>query len=335
MSKILITGASGFIGSFIVEEALRRGYEVWAGIRSTSSREYLQDSRIRFIDLNFGNRERLIGQLHDFRKEFGGWDYVVHNMGATKVAKPADFDRINFHFTQNLVEGLRMAGIQPKKFIYMSSLSVCGPFDEVTMQPIQPDYLPQPNTAYGLSKRKAEQYLETLKDFPYVILRPTGVYGPREKDYFLMIKTIKAGFDFGMGHVPQLLSFIYVKDLARVVFLAIESPVTGRSYFISDGKSYLAKDFRELVQRYLPKKRVIAVTLPLHIVKVVSLCAQQWASLFGNVSTLNADKYKIMKQRNWLCDISSLQSELGFVPEYDLSKGLEESIQWYKQQHWL
>jgi len=335
MSKILITGASGFIGSFIVEEALSRGFEVWAGIRNTSSREYLQDPRIRFIDLNFGSREKLIGQLHDCRKEFGGWDYVVHNLGATKVARPEDFDRINFSFTQNLVEALRMAGIAPKKFIYMSSLSVCGPFDEVTMKPIQADYDPQPNTVYGLSKRKAEQYLGSLADFPYVILRPTGVYGPREKDYFLMIKTIKSGFDFGMGSVPQLLSFIYVRDLARAVFLAIESPVTGRSYFISDGQTYLAKDFRELVQRYLSKKRVVAVTLPLHIVKVVSLCAQKWATLFGKVSTLNADKYKIMKQRNWICDITPAQKELGFDPEYDLSKGLEESIQWYKQQHWL
>lgn len=335
MSKILITGASGFIGSFIVEEALRRGYEVWAGIRNTSSREYLQDERIKFVDLNFGNKEKLIGQLHDCRKEFGGWDYVVHNMGATKVAKSEDFERINFHFTQNLVEGLRMAGIPPRKFIYMSSLSVCGPFDEVTMTPIQADFIPQPNTAYGLSKRKAEQYLEALNDFPYIILRPTGVYGPREKDYFLMIKTIKAGFDFGMGKIPQLLSFLYVKDLARVVFLAMESTVAGRSYFISDGKTYLAKDFRELVQSYLPKKSVIAVTLPLGVVKVVSLCAQKWAALTGNVSTLNADKYKIMKQRNWICDISPLQMDLGFEPEYDLAKGLDESIQWYKQQHWL
>lgn len=335
MSKILITGASGFIGSFIVEEALRRGYEVWAGIRNTSSREYLQDERINFVDLNFGNKEKLIGQLHDCRKDFGGWDYVVHNMGATKVAKSEDFERINFYFTQNLVEGLRMAGIPPRKFIYMSSLSVCGPFDEVTMTPIQADFIPQPNTAYGLSKRKAEQYLEALNDFPYIILRPTGVYGPREKDYFLMIKTIKAGFDFGMGKIPQLLSFIYVKDLARVVFLAMESTVAGRSYFISDGKTYLAKDFRELVQSYLPKKSVIAVTLPLGVVKVVSLCAQKWATLTGNVSTLNADKYKIMKQRNWICDISPLQMDLGFEPEYDLAKGLDESIQWYKQQHWL
>lgn len=335
MSKILITGASGFIGSFIVEEALSRGYEVWAGVRKTSSLEYLQDARINFIDLNFGNQEKLAAQLADCKKEFGGWDYVVHNLGATKVAKSEDFDRINFRFTRNLVDALQQAGITPKKFIYMSSLSVCGPFDEVTMKPIQAGYVPQPNTAYGLSKRKAEVSLEGLTGFPYVILRPTGVYGPREKDYFLMVKTIKAGFDFGMGSVPQRLSFIYVKDLAHVVFLAIESPVEGRSYFISDGQTYFAHDFRRLVQLYLPKKLVIPVILPLFVVKTVSLLAEKWAKLSGKASTLNSDKYKIMKQRNWICDISLLQKELGFKPRYDLSKGLAESIQWYKQQNWL
>ncbi len=335
MSKILITGASGFIGSFIVEEALSRGYEVWAGVRKTSSLEYLQDARIKFIDLNFGNQEKLATQLADCRKEFGGWDYVVHNLGATKVAKSEDFDRINFRFTRNLVDALQQAGVTPKKFIYMSSLSVCGPFDEMTMKPIQAGYVPQPNTAYGLSKRKAEVFLEGLTDFPYIILRPTGVYGPREKDYFLMIKTIQAGFDFGMGSVPQHLSFIYVKDLARVVFLAIASPVEGRSYFISDGQTYFAPDFRRLVQLYLPKKHVIPVILPLFVVKTVSLLAEKWAKLSGKASTLNSDKYKIMKQRNWICDITPLQQELDFEPRYDLSKGLAESIQWYKQQNWL
>ncbi len=335
MSKILITGASGFIGSFIVEEALNRGFEVWAGVRRTSSREYLQDSRIQFIDLNFGDKDKLEQQLTEFKRTFGGWDYVVHNLGATKVSRPEDFDRINFRFTQNLVEALQVAGMVPKKFIYMSSLSVCGPFDEETMEPIQADFVPQPNTVYGLSKRKAELFLASQTGFPYIILRPTGVYGPREKDYFLMIKTIRAGFDFGMGSVPQRLSFIYVKDLARVVFLAIGQPVVGRSYFISDGQCYYASDFRQLVQQYLPKKWVIPVTLPLFIVKVVSLSAERWAKFFGKVSTLNADKYKIMKQRNWICDIKPLQQELHFEPRYDLSKGLEESIQWYKQQNWL
>ena len=335
MAKVLITGASGFIGSFLVEEALNRGFEVWAGVRKSSSLAYLQDKRIHCIDLNFGDVSALKNQLLAFKQEFGNWDFVIHNLGATKVMRPDDFDRINFQFTRNLVASLIDCGMTPRKFIYMSSLSVCGPFDEVGRSMITEDYDPCPNTIYGISKRKAELYLQNLTDFSFIILRPTGVYGPREKDYFMMLKTIQAGFDFGVGITPQYLSFIYVRDLARVAFLAIEKPVVNRTYFVSDGNSYLGSDFREIAQKYLPKKNVISISLPLILVKVVSLFAENWAKLFGKSSTLNADKYKIMAQRNWICDISPIQKELHFEANYDLTKGLRESIEWYKQNNWL
>ena len=84
MKKILITGASGFIGGFLVKEALNRGYETWAGVRSTSSRVNLQDERIRFIDLKYSDRESLTAQLADFVREHGPWDYVIHHAGPTK-----------------------------------------------------------------------------------------------------------------------------------------------------------------------------------------------------------------------------------------------------------
>ena len=79
VDKILITGASGFIGGFLVEEALKRGYEVWAGVRSHSSRRHLQDDRIRFIELDYAHEKELDDQLKAFAQENGGWRYVIHN----------------------------------------------------------------------------------------------------------------------------------------------------------------------------------------------------------------------------------------------------------------
>ena len=101
MNKILVTGATGFIGSFIVEEALRRDMEVWAAVRPTSSRRYLQDERIHFIELDLSSEERLIEQMrgHEFQ-------YVVHAAGATKCINRDDFFRTNTLGTQNLVEAL-------------------------------------------------------------------------------------------------------------------------------------------------------------------------------------------------------------------------------------
>ena len=100
--KVLITGASGFIGSTAVDKALELGYETWAGIRATSSRRYLQDARIKFIDLHYGDKEKLKMQLRQFKDENGSFDHVIHIAGLTKTFRKSDFDRINYSYTRNL-----------------------------------------------------------------------------------------------------------------------------------------------------------------------------------------------------------------------------------------
>ena len=169
MKKVLITGASGFIGSFIVEEALRKGMETWAVVRRTSSRKYLQDDRIHFIELDFSSVDKLKEQLsgHQF-------DYVVHAAGVTKCLNKEDFFRVNRDGTRNFVEALQALNQPLERFVFLSSLSIFGAIRE--QQPykeIEPTDTPKPNTAYGQSKLKAEAMLPD--DFPYIILRPTGV----------------------------------------------------------------------------------------------------------------------------------------------------------------
>ena len=194
--KILITGASGFIGSFIVEEALRQGMETWAAVRGSSSRQFLQDKSINLIELNLDSEQQLVEQLqgHEF-------DYVVHAAGVTKCLDKRDFHRINTEGTKHLVTALRRLGMPLRHFVYLSSLSVFGAIrEQQPYEAIRETDTPQPNTAYGRSKLEAEQWLAQLNEelgkrnealFPYTILRPTGVYGPRERDYFLMAQSIK------------------------------------------------------------------------------------------------------------------------------------------------
>ena len=219
MDKILITGASGFIGSFIVEEALRRDMEVWAAVRPTSSKRYLQDERIHFINLDLSDPERLKQQLQEHQ-----FQYVVHAAGATKCLNRNDFFSINTDGTRHLVDALIALHMPLKRFVFISSLSVFGavreqqPYTEITEHDT-----PEPNTAYGQSKLKAEQYLDSIgNDFPYIILRPTGVYGPRERDYFLMAQSVKKHIDFAAGYRQQDITFVYVEDVVQAVFLALD-----------------------------------------------------------------------------------------------------------------
>lgn len=333
--KILITGAGGFIGGFIVEEALKRGYETWAGVRKTTSREYLQDERIKFIDLDFTHPDNLCRQLIQIKQEIGGWDYIVHNLGVTKCRNNADFHTINCDYVRNFTDALATCEMIPRKFIYMSSLSAWGKGDEKNHTPIKLTDTPCPDTEYGKSKQAAERYIMSQPDLPYIILRPTGVYGPREKDYLLMMKSIKMGIDFGVGYNKQLITFIYVKDLIRAIYAAIDAPVTRRCYFVSEERAYTSKEFRRYVAAELGKRCVIPITVPCRLLWIIVLISEWWAGLWGKTTTLNRDKYRIMCQRNWVCDTAPIKKELGFTPLYSLEKGVKETVAWYKENKWL
>ncbi|MDR0988042.1 MAG: NAD(P)-dependent oxidoreductase [Prevotellaceae bacterium] len=335
MESILITGASGFIGSFIVEEALKRKFNVWAGVRSGSSRQYLKNRKIHFLELDFAHPNELRAQLLGYRGTYNRFDYIVHCAGVTKCLHPREFEQVNYLQMRYFVDALRETNMVPKQFIFLSSLSVFGPVHERTYQPIGPKDSPRPNTAYASSKLKAELYLQSLPGFPYVIYRPTGVYGPRERDYYLMAKSIRGHLDAAVGFRRQDLTFVYVKDVAEALFLGIEQGVCRRSYFLSDGQVYNSRAFSQLIRQELGNPWVVRLVFPLWLLKVVSLLSGFWARQTGKPATLNADKYKIMKQRNWQCDLAPAVNELGYAPKYNLEAGVKETIAWYKENGWL
>lgn len=328
MKSVLIVGAGGFIGGFIAAEALRRGYETWAGVRESTSRRYLTDDRLRFITLDYDNPERLREQLSGHR-----WDYIVYNLGATKCVNFLDFNRINYVYLRDFTESLIEVGATPEKMVYMSSLSAIGPGDEKNYKPLDGDSVPRPNTRYGLSKIKAETFLQGLpKDFPWVILRPTGVYGPHEQDYLMMIKTIDSHFDVGVGFRRQMLTFIYVEDLARAIFDALERAPLHRKYIVSEPRAYTQSDFRHIVSRVLGRRLVLPVRLPLWALKVVCKVSEKWGSAKMKAVTLNSDKYNIMAQRNWDCDVTPAVRDWGFAPQVDLPEGIRLTVEAYRRE---
>ena len=338
--KILITGASGFIGSFIVEEALRRGFETWAAVRKSSSREWLQDERIKFIELSLNSKEQLVEQLRG--KDF---DYVVHAAGVTKCLNRQDFRRINTEGTKNLAEALIELQMPLKRFVYLSSLSIFGAIkEEQPYEDIRESDTPKPNTEYGRSKLEAEQYLDSLgianpqqqgKFLPYIILRPTGVYGPREKDYFVMAKSIKQHTDFAVGYKRQDITFVYVTDVVQAVFLALDHGDNGRRYFLSDGQVYQSTTFSNLIREELGLPWWIRITAPVWVLRVITFFGEYISRMTGKVSVLNNDKFNILKQRNWRCDIQPAIDELGYQPKVTLEEGVRRTIKWYKENGWI
>lgn len=326
--KVLIVGAGGFIGGFIARESLSRGYETWCAVRESTSRRYLTDPALNFITLDYDDTDKLRAALEGKK-----WDYIVYNLGATKCVNFSDFNHINFTYLRNFCEALIANDQVPERFLYISSLSAIGPGDEKTYAPLNGSMIPNPNTRYGVSKIKAETFLQTLPaTFPWIILRPTGVYGPHEQDYLMMIKSIDSHFDFGVGFRRQMLTFIYVEDLARAIFDALEKAPVHHKYIISEPRAYSQAEFRRIVAKELGRSLVIPVRLPLWALKIACVVSEKYGAAKLQAVTLNTDKYKIIAQRNWNCDITDAERDFGFRPQINLEEGIRRTVRAYRNE---
>ncbi len=330
MKRVLITGASGFVGGFIVEEILKHNFEVYAGVRKTSNRKYLSHPDIRFVEMDFADKEALKNLLQKVPR----FDYVVHAAGIIKTCDNNNFDTVNYHYTKNLTEALAETGKIPDKFLYISSLAAVGPGDENSLKPVALSDEPHPVTFYGKSKLKTEQLIQSLENFPYLILRPTGVYGPREKDYYLAYKSIRQNIETYIGSKEQHLTFLHVADLARLVVTALKSEIVRKTYFVTDLQHYTAEQFNALIRKILNKKALVIV-FPKFFVRMVVTVNERISCLFGKPVTLNSDKYKELICKNWLCEADEIVKDFGFRPQYDLEKGLRQTINWFKKEKML
>lgn len=333
--KILITGASGFIGSFMVEKAHNEGHETWAGIRASSSRKYIPQNELKTIDIPYHDKEQMKKLLSEHVANHGKWDVIIHNMGLTKSDDKDGFDRVNYRYTRAFVEAMAETNTLPSHFIYMSSLSAFGPADDEGKSEIKPTDTPKPNTLYGKSKLKTEEFLKKVENLNYTFMRPTGVYGPKEKDYFVMLQTLTRHINPGIGFKPQYITFIYVKDLVDAVFLAIEKKAYKKAYFVADGDVWTSDQYAEIAKEELGVKFTIPLKVPCTLVKAIAYTLDTVCSWFGKTPTLNKDKYNILSALNWKCDISQLQADLGFKAKYHLRDGLRECIEWYRKEGWL
>ena len=324
--NILITGASGFIGSFLVEEAIRRGYRVFAGIRASSSRKYLTDPAIHFLELDMSDAASMTKTLTDAANTHGAFDYVVHAAGITKSLHLSEYYEVNVASTERLVTVLQQAKLLKEKFVFVSSLASYGP--GTGRNPITALSTPNPITAYGRSKREAENLLYKQTDLPFLIINPTAVYGPRDKDFLFVLQTVQQKLELYVGSREQLLSFVHVMDLVKAIFLATESTLVQQNFLVSDLANYSTAEMNRIIKQQLGVS-TFALTVPGWIAVTAAVMSEAVGNLRGKVPLLNRERLKEFRASNWAAACTEL-TQLGYQPDFDLEKGLADTISWYR-----
>jgi UDP-glucose 4-epimerase len=325
--RVLITGASGFVGYHLIEEALKNNLDVYAAIRKSSDIKHLKDFDIQFTYLDFTDLPALTNELKEKQ-----YDYIIHAAGVTKARSQKEYNDINAVYTFNLALAALESGIKLKKIVLISSLAALGPLNDIGGL-ITEETLPAPVTAYGKSKLLAEQNLKAFTTLNYTILRPTGVYGPRDRDIFIFFKQLSKGIEPYIGKKAQKLSLIYVTDLAKYAIRALHAG-NQKAYNLSDGNFYDRYALGDITKEVLNLK-TLKLHLPVTFVKFIAKVSEKVSSLKNKASVLNVEKLNELMAVNWNCDIEQAKTDLGFHPEYDLKAGVAETLKWYKANKWL
>ena len=328
MEKVLITGATGFVGFHLINQAILAGLEVYAAVRQDSDTSHLKTLSIKYITLNYNSIDDLKSILESHK-----FDYVIHAAGITKAKDQAEYNKVNAEFSRNLGLAITASNYRIKKFVFISSLAAIGPLKDLTAE-IQDDTVPQPVTSYGASKLLAEQYLSEIEGLAMIVIRPTAVYGPREKDIFILFKTISSGLEPHIGSFKQQLSFIYVVDLANLVVRALSSNLVGRTYNISDGNTYDRYALANCIKKSL-RNKPLKFHLPVGIVSLLAASMELLYRRSASAPTLNKEKMAELTAINWACSITQISKDLNYQPAYNLEQGVAESIAWYKANNWL
>lgn len=328
--RVLITGASGFIGYHLVKAAQQAGLEVHAAVRPSSDLSRLKELDPVVVQADFGSRES-IEKLIDSE----AYSYIIHAAGATRAKSEEVYNLVNAQYTRELAEVASLAQKPVKRFVFMSSLAAIGPLPYGPGNLITEETLPAPVTSYGKSKLLAEQLLAKVKGINITTIRPTAVYGPGEKDILILFKTLSRGLDAYIGKAPQRLSFVYAQDLAEVTMAAMLTNEGGcKVYNISDGRGYekyeLAGEFAKW-----SKRKALRIHVPLRMFRAVVDTLGLYYKYANTTPVLTPEKLNELTAPNWMCSIEKAQKELNYQPAYTLENGLPETLAWYKEEGWL
>lgn len=328
MSIVVLTGATGFVGSHLADHLLQKGYEVHCIVRKNSNLQWLHNKKVHCHDVGLTQTAPLQNIVQQA-------EYIYHVAGTVRGITVQDYYDGNVTPTFHLLEAAKNYGKRLKNMVIISSLAAAGP--SIASQPLTEKDVARPISWYGASKWQQEQlchqYMDTL---PLTIIRPPAVYGPRETDIFLIIKAAQKGIMLQVGLVGrQQLSLVHIRDLVEGMSMAAEHRLAvGQTFFMGSIRHYTLEDMQQYIEQALGKK-ILRIRLPNWAIHSAARAATYWASHTQHPSILSLDKAKELTAEAWTCSSEKAAQLIGYNPKISLPIGIAETIAWYKKAGWL
>ncbi|MBF0319194.1 MAG: NAD(P)-dependent oxidoreductase [Nitrospirae bacterium] len=321
MKQALVTGGTGFIGSHLVEELIKQGYDVTCLIRDKSKLLWLEGFHVSFIQGDCRTVEPLAERIGEF-------DYIFHLAGVTKASSSAEFYCTNSKGTANFIEMAAKHNNKIKRFVHLSTLAAAGPCKDGI--PSDTSSEPDPVSDYGKSKLEGEQCVLQYKDnIPVTVIRPPAVYGPRDKDMYVVFKMIQHGIFPHWGE--SFYSMIYVEDLARGIVDSVKTDKTiGKTYYLSDLNVYSNCDIANAIAEEL-ECHYLKIRVPKFLMHPIAGISEKLLKH----SIINSDKIRELNYTHWVCNSDDAMKDFEFDPKVCLKEGIKWTANWYKIHKWL
>lgn len=321
-----VTGANGFVGSHLVDYLLEQGHEVHAIVRASSNLQWLDGKEVALHTCGLNSAE-------DLKLAFQGANYIYHIAGVVKALTKDGFMKGNVEMTRNVMKAAaHIPSIQ--RVLITSSMAATGyaemgsDVDENSpLRPIEP---------YGDSKVAQEEVAREYADrVPSTIVRPPGVYGPRDTEIFAFFKAINNGVSAMMGFTPKEMSLIHVRDLVQGMYQAATNENSvGEVYFLGSLECYNWKQLGDYASKAMNKK-TWTIKIPHFVIFILGFFGQILESWFGMDVALNKDRAYRITRPSWYCNSSKAVKELGFQQTVPIEEGFKSTIDWYKEKGWL
>ena len=317
--KVLLTGATGFVGSHIVEDLISNNNSIITTIRKSSNLKWIKNYPLHFEYCSLNDVENL-------SKIVSSVDVIVHCAGVVRALNWEEYYNTNVIGTRNLVQAAIKNKSNVKKFIYISSQAAMGP-----SQTEKPKFLTEeekPVSNYGKSKLLAEQEVKKLDgQLPYTIIRPASVYGPRDKDIFIFFNLVKHHLKPNTYN-KRFIQLVFVKDIAKVISMSLNNEKTNnKTYYLCDGNIYTWKDVATTIAS-ANNIKTIPIVLFDFIFKTVASFYEIIAKITKKPQVLSKEKIGEMLQTYWTADNSNVIKDTNF--EFTkLENGAKITYNWY------